>query len=190
MECKPTYENVKRGEIYYVANNKSDTTGSEQCNDRPAIIVSNDMGNTHSGIVEVVYLTTQPKKNLPTHVDIYTTAKQSIALCEQIFTVSKSRLVKYINQCSSREMEDIDNALIISLALSKAKGVVKYMEKWDKMIKGAIDNQQLIIESDTPAEIISDNHCDTTKVELELYKKFYNDTYELLKLSIGGHTNE
>ena len=64
---------VYRGEIYYV--HETETTGSEQYGGRPAIIVSNNVGNEHSPVVEVVYLTTQEKRQLPTHVDIFSAAK-------------------------------------------------------------------------------------------------------------------
>lgn len=187
---KPTYEDVKRGEIYYVSS-KNDSIGSEQSGNRPAIIVSNDVGNAHSGIIEVVYLTTQPKKDLPTHVDIYTTAKQSVALCEQIFTISKSRLVKYINQCTNTEMEEINSALMISLSLSKAKGVVKYMEKWDRLLKeGNIsDETQTEDKADTNDTAVLDEYVASLKIQLDMYKKFYEDTRHLLEVAIGGRNN-
>lgn len=47
----------KRGEIYYVAPNYSET-GSEIWSGRPAVIVSNDDLNRNRNCVEVVYLTT------------------------------------------------------------------------------------------------------------------------------------
>ena len=37
---------------------------------RPAVIVSNDKNNAKSNTVEVVYMTTKPKTDLPTHVYI------------------------------------------------------------------------------------------------------------------------
>lgn len=62
----------RRGEIYYVENGKNyNYVGQEQKISRPAIIVSNDKCNRFSNYVEVVYLTTQEKTDLPTHVDIY-----------------------------------------------------------------------------------------------------------------------
>ena len=57
---------VHRGEIYHI--HEIEVTGHEQHSDRPAIVVSNDVGNEHSPVVEVVYLTTQKKNMLPTHV--------------------------------------------------------------------------------------------------------------------------
>lgn len=108
---------VRRGEIYYVK--KTETVGSEQEADRPAIIVSNDTGNRAGTIVEVVYLTTQQKNILPTHVYIGTSERPSIALCEQVFTVCNSRLERYIGRITSTEMRQIDAALTTSLGIKQ-----------------------------------------------------------------------
>lgn len=85
------YGGLRRGEIYYVESTYP-TIGSEQRSGRPAIIVSNDLNNGHSNVVEVVYMTTQPKKDLPTHVQIRSTGRFRVALCEQIHTVDIQRL--------------------------------------------------------------------------------------------------
>lgn len=97
-------------------------TGSEQTADRPAVIVSNDIGNRHAPIVELVYLTTRKKVNLPTHVYIGSAEKPSIALCEQIVTVCKSRLQRHIGSVTAEEMQNIDKALTKSLGIHKAGG--------------------------------------------------------------------
>lgn len=111
-----TYEHAfTRGEIYYVCLRP--VVGSEQQAGRPAIIVSNDRNNTYSDTVEVVYLTTQPKNDLPTHVTIRSTQKVSTALCEQIHTVDVSRISDYIATCTDQELNAIDTALLISLGI-------------------------------------------------------------------------
>lgn len=97
-------------------------TGSEQTADRPAVIVSNDTGNRHAPIVELVYLTTRKKVSLPTHVYIGSAEKPSIALCEQIVTVCKSRLQRHIGSVTAEEMQNIDKALTKSLGIHKAGG--------------------------------------------------------------------
>lgn len=51
---------IKRGDIWYVS--KDNYTGCEQAAGPPAIIVSNKKNNACAEMVEVVYLTTQPKK--------------------------------------------------------------------------------------------------------------------------------
>ena len=72
---------IERGDIWYMESGYN-TVGSEQRPGRPAIVVSNDRNNEHSSTLEVVYLTTQPKHDLPTHVTIRSTNRESIALCE------------------------------------------------------------------------------------------------------------
>lgn len=103
----------KRGDIYYVE--KSVFTGSEQGSGRPAIIVSNDKNNEFSSTVEVVYLTTQLKKDLPTHVVIRSAAKESIAICEQITTVAVERIGSYKGHVTDTEMMNLEIAMLISL---------------------------------------------------------------------------
>lgn len=115
-----TAANVKRGDIFFVVGGAA--TGSEQEADRPAIIVSNDTGNKHAPVVEVVYLTTKKKAGLPTHVYIGSAERPSIALCEQIVTVCKSRLARHIGSVTEEEMSRVDKALSKSLGIHKAGG--------------------------------------------------------------------
>lgn len=107
---------VKRGDIWYIKSGYM-TTGSEQRSGRPAVIVSNDKNNQHSTTVEVVYFTTQQKHDLPTHVVVHGTCKRSIALCEQITTVSVERIGDYCGCVSGDEMAHIKAAMMISLGL-------------------------------------------------------------------------
>lgn len=111
---------MRRGDIYYVIGGAA--IGSEQSADRPAIVVSNDTGNKYAPVVEVVYLTTRKKVGLPTHVFIGSAERPSVALCEQIVTVSKSRLVRRINRVTTEEMRRIDKALTKSLGIHRAAG--------------------------------------------------------------------
>lgn len=150
---------MKRGEIYYV--NKCGTeTGSDQFAGRPAIIVSNEKCNIHSEVVEVVYLTTKPKNDLPTHVEIRSAAKPSVALCEQISSVSVLRLGERIGTCTVGEMLMVDTALAISVGLDlrepRYKSIVddnplifeKFIEQ-DKKDEAAAEIIRLQAERDT-----------------------------------------
>lgn len=119
-----------RGQIYYVY--PVETVGSEQEGGRPAIIVSNDVGNEFSRVVEVVYLTTMEKKPLPTHVRIDSTSRKSIALCEQIETIDKRRIGKYINEVSDEELRNLEGAMLVSLGIQTNLKGSKYLELWRK----------------------------------------------------------
>ena len=107
--------NIKRGQIYYVARGYA--TGSEMRAGRPGIIVSNDAANAHSPVVEVVYTTTQPKADLPTHVTIRSLERESTALCEQISSVSIDRLGRRVGEVTAEEMQSLEIAMLISLGI-------------------------------------------------------------------------
>lgn len=111
-------KDIRRGDIYYIENRY--TVGSEQRGGRPAVVVSNDMNNQHSTTVEIVYLTTQPKADLPTHTAVAGMRSPSTTLCEQITTVSVERLGNYCGHVTDAEMDGIDAAMRISLGLKLA----------------------------------------------------------------------
>lgn len=122
-ERRQSRMNYKRGDIYYIGSGL--TTGSEQRPGRPAIIVSNEKNNEFSSTVEVVYLTTQPKKDLPTHVVIRSLDRESIAICEQITTVATERIGSYKGHVTDNEMANLEIAMLVSLDLQMAPAAVK-----------------------------------------------------------------
>jgi len=117
MRQQPT-----RGSIYYV--DLAGAVGSEQDGVRPALIVQNDIGNTHSPTTQIVPLTTQHKKiNQPTHTRISNAcglSANSIALAEQLRTIDRSRLRGYVGRIGGTEQTAIDKAIAISLGLEVA----------------------------------------------------------------------
>ena len=129
-----------RGDIYYI--NKFESVGSEQFSGRPAIIVSNNKNNATSEVVEIVYLTTQPKSDLPTHVTIRSLDKTSIAICEQITSISKQRIGDYIGRCTVDEMSMLDLALKISLGISdnaEIGPIERERDLWKAMYENIVD---------------------------------------------------
>ena len=112
---------MKRGQIYYVRSNYREE-GSEQRGGRPAVIVSNDKNNANSNTVEVVYMTTKPKTDLPTHVYIESALRPSTLLCEQISTVSEERIGEWIGELTESEVQDLDIALAFSLGMKCGPG--------------------------------------------------------------------
>lgn len=112
---------ARRGEIWYIGK-RGQTCGSEQHSNRPAVIVSNDRNNENSGTVEIVYITTQWKRGLPTHCTIRATGRKSTVLCEQIHTVAVERLGRYIGKCTKKEMKQINRCMLHSLQLEMEGG--------------------------------------------------------------------
>ena len=106
-----------RGYVYIAKVNGE--YGSEQHGTRPVVVVQNDKGNLYSTTTIVVPITSRDKHYLPTHVALNTNIfeKQSMALAEQVMTVSKDRLTRYIGVLSFSDMQKIDKALRISLEI-------------------------------------------------------------------------
>lgn len=154
----------KRGEIYYIESYY--TTGSEQRAGRPAVIVSNDRNNEHSATVEVVYLTTQPKHDLPTHVTVRGTGRDSIALCEQVSTVAIERVGEFCGECNKQEMVAIETALMISLDLSMSS------ETQEKVVE-VIKEVPMTVDTDRVVELQS--KLTATNAQLEILQKMNND---------------
>lgn len=169
-----TYERrFIRGEIYYIS--KGPSVGSEQQAGRPAIIVSNDQGNTYSGTAEIVYLTTAPKTDLPTHVTIRSTLKQSTALCEQIQTVDGSRIGDYIATCTDQEMSLIDAALMISLGIDAPEPIVKTVEVVKEVPTEVIKEVPVEVIKEAPAAPTMNAELIAARAQLEQLQTMYND---------------
>lgn len=108
------------------------TPVGEYSDTRPALVVSNDKANAFAPIVSVVWLTTQQKKPLPTHCTIIAKEK-STALCENINTINKERLLEYIKTATDEEMEDVDDCLRTALCLSSMVAQ-EPEEEWEAVV--------------------------------------------------------
>ena len=115
-----------RGDLYFVKFEHG--IGSEQKGNRPAVILQNDVGNLYSPTLIVATLTsrTHKKTTLPTHclLDNPGLTKPSVLQAEQIFTIDKSRVLRYMGHLSPEEMRQVDAAVKISLALH-SMGIVQ-----------------------------------------------------------------
>ena len=113
-------EQIKRGEIYYA--NLCPIVGSEQGGVRPVVILQNNKGNLHSSTTIVAAITSEIHKTyLPTHV-IFTAngmKKKSTVLLEQIRTIDKSRLDRFVGAMDDKIMKRIDKAILTSFGITK-----------------------------------------------------------------------
>ena len=108
---------IKRGELYYA--DLSPVIGSEQGGVRPVLVVQNDIGNKYSPTVIVAAITSQINKaKIPTHIELgldYGLNKESVLLLEQIRTLDKRRLKEKIGVLDEKCMQNVNQALLISL---------------------------------------------------------------------------
>ena len=111
----------QRGDIYFVKLEAG--VGSEQNGARPAVILQNDVGNKFSPTVIVASITSRVgiKAKLPTHYFINTEdglQAPSIILLEQIRTIDKKRLDSYIGHLSQKNIDGVNEAVLISLGFN------------------------------------------------------------------------
>ncbi len=149
-----------RGDIFYISSCAS-VSGSEQEQDRPGVIISNEAGNLFGTTVIVALITSKEKKPLPVHVPVRCKVLSTV-LCEQVFTVSKERLTGFIRQCTAEEMAEIDRALAISFALDGQQE-----QRNPGTVPEATTNSNAINEALLRAEI-----------ERDLYKNLYQQLQE------------
>lgn len=124
---------MKRGDIYWICNENAD--GDMIQKNRPGVLISNDVLNDTSGVVEVVYLTLSPKKEMPTHCTIMLNNRLSTALCEQITTVNKTQLDKWCGMVTDQEMIMIDECIMKSLGLNQETTIKLDKPQEDKRLK-------------------------------------------------------
>ena len=111
-----------RGDIYYA--DMEPHIGSEQGGTRPVVVLQNDVGNRYAPtlIVATVTSRTEKKRYQPTHVLIaHNTAfeKPSVVRLEQIFTIDKSRIQRFLGRLTQDEMQEIEKGVVSSLALAE-----------------------------------------------------------------------
>ncbi|MEK6599937.1 MAG: type II toxin-antitoxin system PemK/MazF family toxin [Deltaproteobacteria bacterium] len=108
----------KRGEIWLVNFNPG--RGSEQKGIRPALIIQNDTGNQHASTTVIAAITTTLKK-YPVTVLIDKgeggLKEPSMANISQVLTIDKERLIKKLGQLGTDTMQEIDEAIKISLGV-------------------------------------------------------------------------
>ena len=176
---------IRRGDIFYIRGGKTYAGyGRQSDSGRPAIIVSNDAMNKTADYVEVVYLTTQEKKPLPTHCEIICKQK-STAMCETIYTVNKNRVGDYVKSLTSQELAALNECLMHSIGLSY---ISDFSEPYDKDyadLQDEIDtlrskNAKLTEELHYAKQVDSDSQSIIT--ERDLYKRLYE---QLLDKAVG-----
>lgn len=105
----------KRGDIYWV--NLDPTIGSEINKTRPCLIVSNNDNNELSNRVIIAPITSAVHKIYPFEVQIELEGKPRKILLDQLRCVDKVRLQKRIFTLTLKIIQQVDEAIKISLGL-------------------------------------------------------------------------
>ncbi len=112
--------NIKRGDVFLAGLDPA--IGNEIAKTRPVVVVSNDVNNLYSSTVTVLTVTSknlekiypfevfipQGKGNLP---------KDSKVKADQIRTLDRRRLIKFIGKLELEDIEAIDKAMKVHLSI-------------------------------------------------------------------------
>lgn len=114
MTC--TEIEYKTGDIILV--DFSNGIGHQQKGIRPALIVSNNIGNMFSPVLEVLPITTKrTKSKLPTHVNIAPTKENGLSMLSTIeaegkIPVNKFQVKKHLGKISDADLERVAFAMV------------------------------------------------------------------------------
>jgi mRNA interferase MazF len=100
---------MNRGDVYWV--NLNPTKGSEINKQRPCVIVSATPINRARSHVVIVPLSTSAKARPPLTIGVTCLEKKVVAVCDQIRTVDKIRLVKQAGSLSNEDLQELENGL-------------------------------------------------------------------------------
>ncbi|GAB4263804.1 type II toxin-antitoxin system PemK/MazF family toxin [Thermincola ferriacetica] len=146
---------VKRGQVYYCEFGKG--IGSEQENERPCLILQNDVGNINSPNTIVAPITNEqaePKvsvKIIGNYPYIDQRDQQNkyltgFVLLANIQTISKARLGQFITTLTS-EMDEIDDKILVSLGMIKKFKKLKETIAKDKEYIKKINSENQIMKN-------------------------------------------
>lgn len=112
--------NYRRGDIYLV--DLGTNIGSEQGGCRPVLLLQNNVGNLYAPTLIVAPVSSRywKKSKQPTHSlieGVQNLTSPSVVLAEQIITIDKERVMKYLGKVPEEQMQGIDKAVKVSLGL-------------------------------------------------------------------------
>ena len=156
---------IKRGQIYFAwLPIVEDSQQGEQRGNRPVIILQNNKGNKFSPTVIVAKISSKINKfdKVPTHVRVGEREGldgESIILLEQIETINKNRLKKYIGTVDEIKLKEIDRVRNISM------GEVRVIDSLPVHIREEVESQLKLLTN--YSHIILNTKSNLVKITLE-----------------------
>lgn len=110
-------QKFKRGQIWWckLANTFD---GSVQGKSRPVIIMSNDLANKYSNCLLAIPVTTQSKKQMPTHTVFELNGVMNTALAENLMSVNINKLCDYLGVVDDELLSKLEDNILVALGLN------------------------------------------------------------------------
>jgi len=113
---------IHKGDVWLV--NLDPTVGAEIRKTRPAMIISNDIANQCGSTVTVLPVTDRGEKAYPFEVEVPARmgglVKPSRIKCQQIRTVDRSRLIRFLGAVPDPILHAVERALCLHLGFDPA----------------------------------------------------------------------
>lgn len=109
-------QKFKRGQVWW-CNFGSSFDGSVPGKTRPIIIISNDLANKYSNCLLGIPLTSQSKKDMPTHTTFDINGILNTALAENLMSININKLSEYICTLDDELLLKIEDNLKVALGL-------------------------------------------------------------------------
>lgn len=137
---------IKRGMVFYadLGINEDSIQGGL----RPVIIVGNNLQGKYGPVITVIPITSKiSKKRLMTQTLLINEIglnRESMAMAEQITTISKDKLVSYIGRLRKETIKEIDKTIDAALALTDFRekeimAQVSEVKRWENNINDLKD---------------------------------------------------
>jgi mRNA interferase MazF len=112
-------DSIRRGDVFLV--NFDPAVGAEARKKRPALVVSNDLNNTHSPIVSITPITSSVTRVYSFEVEVPAGTgglrSRSKIMVNQTRAVDKVRLLRNVGRLPDSIMADVDKALRVHFDL-------------------------------------------------------------------------